>query len=82
MADIEKRQQPRRRDRRRIDEGEYAEFNGDDFDEEDEHEWVDNNNRMYSERYRGVRNRENGVAIFGGMQGEISGGLRIEKIVV
>ena len=36
MAEIEKRQQPRGRDRRRNDEGEYKEVDGDGFDEDDE----------------------------------------------
>ena len=65
MVEVEKRPQPRRRDRRRHDEGEYEEFDGNKFDEEDEQEWVDHN-RRYGGQYRGVRNRENGAAIFGG----------------
>ena len=36
MAEMEKRQQPRMRDKRRNDEGEYEQFDGDDLDEEDE----------------------------------------------
>ena len=64
MIEIERRQQPRRRDRRRNDEGEYEGFGGDDFDEENEWEWV-NNNRRYGGRYKGVRNREDGPTIFG-----------------
>ena len=65
MVEIKRRQQPRRGDRKRNDEGEYEEFDGDDLDEGDEHEWVDNN-RKYGGRYKGVRNREDGAAIFGG----------------
>ena len=65
MAEMERRQQPRRWDRRRNEEGEYEEFEGDEFDEEDEQEWVDNN-RRYGGRYKGVRNREDVVTIFGG----------------
>ena len=65
MTDMEKKQQPKRWDRKRNDEGEYEEFEGDEFDDEDEQEWVDNN-RRYGGRYRGVRNREDGAAIFGG----------------
>ena len=37
--------------------GEYEEFDGDEFDEEDEQGWVDNNKR-YGGQHRGVRNRE------------------------
>ena len=37
MAEIERKQQPRRRDRRNNDEGEYEEFDGDGYDEKDEH---------------------------------------------
>ena len=63
--EIERRQQPRRRDRRKNDEGEYEECDGDGYDEEDEQDWV-NNNRRFGGRYRGVKNREYGDAIFGG----------------
>ena len=43
MVEVERRLQPIRQDRRRNDESEYEEFEGDDFDDEDEQEWVDNN---------------------------------------
>ena len=66
MMELERRLKPRRRDRRTNNEGEYEEFDGDDYDEEDEQEWVDNNNRRYSGRYRGVSKREYETAIFGG----------------
>ena len=62
---MQRRQQPRRQDRKRNDEGEYEEFEGDEFDDEDDQEWVDNN-RRYGGQHRGVRNREDGAAIFGG----------------
>ena len=65
MVEVERSLQPRRRDRRRKDEGESEEFEGDEFVDEDDQEWVDNN-RRYGERYRGVRNREEGAAIFEG----------------
>ena len=50
MVEIERRLQPRRRDRRRNDEGENGEFEGDEFDDEDDQEWVDN--RRFGGRYR------------------------------
>ena len=81
MVETERRQQPRRRDRRNNDEGVYKEFDGDGYDEEDEHEWVDNK-RRYGGRYRDVRNREDGLLSLEGMQGEILRGLKIEKIII
>ena len=65
MVEMERSQQPRRQDRRRNDEVEYDEFEGDESDDEDDQEWVDNN-RRYGGWHRGVRNREDGAAIFGG----------------
>ena len=65
MVEIERRQQPKRRDRRNNNEDEYEEFDGDGYDEEDEQEWVDNN-RRHGGRYKGVKYREDGAAIFRG----------------
>ena len=62
---IERRKHPRRRDRRRNEEDEPKEYDGDDYDEEDERGEI-NNNRRYGGRHRGVRNREDRAAIFGG----------------
>ena len=81
MVEVERRLQLRRRDRRRNDEGENDELEGDEFDDEDDQEWVDNN-RRYGGQYRGVRNREDGAAIFGRDARRILGELIIEKIVV
>ena len=76
MTDMERRQQHRRQDRRRNDEGKYEKFESDEFDDEDKQEWVDYNKR-YGGQYRGVRNREDEPATFGG-----DARLIIEKIVV
>ena len=65
MVEVERRLQPTRRDRKRNDEGEYEEFDGDGYDEGDEPKCVDNN-RRYGGWYRGVRNREDVATIFGG----------------